>query len=231
MSVTQILQIILQLVAIFAAIVLHEVAHGYVAFRLGDPTAKARGRLTFNPMAHIDRIGTIIVPLILVVLRSPFLFGWAKPVPVNPQYFLDPFKGMLYVAIAGPATNIALAFATTVVGRVAVRAVPDSFLFLNRHTFSANIAQAIFFLLGVFVLFNIVLAVINMIPIPPLDGSRVLSYFLPPAGRRAMITLEPYGFFILIAIVFLGGTEPLFSMINGIWQELLGSHWIILSFL
>ncbi|MCD5415833.1 site-2 protease family protein [Candidatus Bipolaricaulota bacterium] len=222
--------IALSIVALFPAIIFHEVAHGYVAFRLGDPTAKAKGRLTFNPIEHVDLMGTIIVPLLLVVMRSPFLFGWAKPVPVNPQYFLNPFKGMLYVAIAGPATNIALALATTVVGRIAIRAVPDSFFFADRYTLPANITQVIFFLLGMFVIFNIILAFFNMIPVPPLDGSRVLAYFLPPAGRRAMITLERYGFFILLAIILLGGLQPLFGLIDGIPQALLGIRWLFLAF-
>jgi len=228
MNIAHILEIVLSLVAVFTAIVLHEVSHGYVAYRLGDPTAKARGRLTLNPLAHIDPIGTVLVPLVLVVLHSPFLFGWAKPVPINPNYFRNPFRGMLYVAIAGPITNLALALGATAVGRLLLLAFPDPLFFL-RGTFTANIMQAIFFLMGIFVIFNIVLAVFNMIPIPPLDGSRVLTYFLPSEGRRVMILLERYGFLILIAFIFLGGLNALFGLMGGIWNGLLGNYWQLIA--
>lgn len=224
MNIAHILDIVLSLVAVFTAIVLHEVSHGYVAYRLGDPTAKARGRLTLNPLAHIDPIGTVLVPLVLVVLRSPFLFGWAKPVPINPNYFRNPFRGMLYVAIAGPATNLTLALGAAAVGRLLLLAFPDPLFFLS-GTFIANLTQAVFFFMGIFVIFNIVLAVFNMIPIPPLDGSRVLTYFLPAEGRRVMILLERYGFLILIAFIFLGGLNALFGLMGGIWNGLLGDYW------
>jgi Zn-dependent protease len=226
MNITAILEIVLSLIAVFTAIILHEVAHGYVAFRLGDPTAKSRGRLTLNPLAHIDPIGTILVPIFLLIMRSPFLFGWAKPVPINPNYFRNPFKGMLYVAVAGPATNVALALATTVIGRVVLLAIPDSLLFFN-HTFAGNLVHAFVYLLGIFVIYNVILAAFNMIPIPPLDGSRVLTYFLPPEGRRVMIMLERYGFIILIALIYLGGLRALFNLMGGLWQGLLGSRWLI----
>ena len=226
MDITRILEIVLSLIAVFTAIILHEVAHGYVAFRLGDPTAKARGRLTLNPLAHIDPIGTILVPIFLLIMRSPFLFGWAKPVPINPTYFRNPFKGMLYVAVAGPATNLALALATTVIGRVLILAIPDSLLFFN-HTFAGNLIHALVYLLGIFVIYNVILAAFNMIPIPPLDGSRVLTYFLPPEGRRVMMMLERYGFIILIALIYLGGLRALFDLMGGLWQGLLGSRWLI----
>ena len=226
MDITRILEIALSLIAVFTAIILHEVAHGYVAFRLGDPTAKTRGRLTLNPLAHIDPIGTILVPIFLLIINSPFLFGWAKPVPINPGYFRNPFKGMLYVAVAGPATNLALALATTVIGRIVLLAIPDTLLFFN-HTFAGNLVHTFVYLLGIFVIYNIILAVFNMIPIPPLDGSRVLTYFLPPEGRRVMIMLERYGFIILIALIYLGGLRALFNLMGGLWQGLLGSRWLI----
>ena len=224
MTIGNVLDIVLSLIAVLTAIILHEVSHGYVAYRLGDPTAKMRGRLTLNPLAHVDPIGTILVPLVLVVIRSPFLFGWAKPVPINPNYFRNPFRGMLYVAIAGPTTNLGLALVTTAVGRLLLVAFPDPFFFA-RGTFAANLIGAVLTLLGVFVVFNIILAVFNMIPIPPLDGSRVLAYFLPPAGRRIMIMLERYGFLILIAFIFLGGLNALFGLMGGIWDALLGDYW------
>jgi len=141
-NIDRILEIVLSLVAVFTAIVLHEVAHGYVAFRLGDPTARSRGRLTLNPLAHIDPIGTILVPFVLAVLNLP-LFGWAKPVPINPNYFRNPFRGMLYVAAAGPGTNIALALVTAGFGRLLLLFVPNSLLF-GPPSLPANLTRAIF---------------------------------------------------------------------------------------
>jgi len=224
MTIDHILEIVLSLVAVFMAIILHEVAHGYVAFRLGDPTAKARGRLTLNPLAHIDPVGTIIVPLVLAVLRLP-LFGWAKPVPINPSYFRNPFRGMLYVAVAGPGTNVALALVTAGLGRLFLLAVPNSILF-GPPSFSSNLTRAVFFLLGAFVIYNVLLALFNMIPIPPLDGSRVLTYFLPPSGKRFMLAIERYGFLILVAVIFLGGVEGIFRAVDPIARGLLGIRWV-----
>ena len=225
MNIEDIRNIALSLVAVFAAIVFHEVSHGYVAYRLGDPTPKVRGRLTLNPLAHVDLIGTILVPLALVVMGSRFLFGWAKPVPINPNYFRKPFKGMLYVAIAGPATNLTLALVTAGVGRLTLGAIPNSLLFYGQ-TFGAYLLQAIFYLLGFFVIINVILAVFNMIPIPPLDGSRVLTYFLPPEGKRIMLTLERYGFLILLALILLGGISGLLNLTSGLWRGLLGIRWL-----
>ena len=217
------LEIILSLIAVFTAIVLHEFSHGYIAFRLGDPTAKMQGRLTLNPLAHIDPIGTILVPIVLVILRSPFLFGWAKPVPINPNYFRNPYKGMFYVAIAGPLMNIALALGASAIGRLAILITPLSLLY--GRGFFAYFVQTIFFLVGFFVIINIILAVFNMIPIPPLDGSRVLTYFLPPEGKRVMMQLERYGFLIILALLYLGALRGLIGLISGIWEALLGSYW------
>lgn len=225
MNVANILDIVLSLVAVFAAIVFHEVSHGYVAYRLGDPTPKVRGRLTLNPLAHIDLIGTILVPLALVVMGSRFLFGWAKPVPINPNYFRKPFRGMLYVAISGPVTNLILALVTAGIGRPVLAVVPDSLLFYER-TFGAYLVQAVFYLFGFFVIINVILAVFNMIPIPPLDGSRVLTYFLPPEGKRVMLQLERYGFLILLALILLGGVSGLLNLTSGLWRGLLGIRWL-----
>jgi len=224
MNVSYILDILLSLIAVFTAIVLHEVSHGYVAYRLGDPTAKAHGRLSLNPLVHIDPIGTILIPLLLVVFHSPFLFGWAKPVPINPNYFRNPFKGMLYVAIAGPATNIVLALLTAGIGQGILAGIPNFVLF--GVTFSSYLLRAVFYLLGIFVIINVILAVFNMIPIPPLDGSRVLTYFLPPEGRRVMLMLERYGMWILLGIILLGGVSRLINATSGIWQGLLGVRWL-----
>ena len=174
------------------AVVIHEVAHGWVAYRLGDPTAKTEGRLSLNPLVHVDPLGTVILPLILVVSGAPFLFGWAKPVPVVPRYFKQPIVGMMWVALAGPAVNVMMAWGCAVGVRSMVlgQGVP----------FDNLMVQALY---GAMVI-NLVLAIFNMSPSPPLDGSRVVTVFLPAAARRLWFQLERYGLFIVMAGVYFG---------------------------
>jgi Zn-dependent protease len=234
MNIQLILDVVLSLIAVFLAIVLHEVAHGYVAFKLGDPTAKSRGRLTLNPLAHVDPIGTVLIPISLVLLRLLFnfaapVFGWAKPVPINPAYFRRPLRGMLYVALAGPGSNLALAAITAVVGQLIFLAIPNGMLH-RLDGFAGNLLWAVFYFLAVFILYNLVLAAFNLIPIPPLDGSRVLLYFLPAEGRRALASMERYGFFILLALLYFGVLTPVFAGIQGLWKLLIGREWYSLLF-
>jgi Zn-dependent protease len=224
-NVTDILHVVLALVAAFLAIVFHEYAHGYVAYRLGDTTARDHGRLTLNPLAHIDPIGTVLLPLLLALFGLP-VFGWAKPVPVNAGYFRNPFRGMLFVAISGPITNLSLALLATGIGRLVLSAVRVAFLL--QDNFAASLSRAGFYLLGYFVIVNVVLAVFNMIPIPPLDGSRVLSYLLPAGGRRFMLILEQYGFLILLALILLGGLTGILDWTSVVWGRLLGNTWGVL---
>lgn len=179
--------IAMQFGALIVSVILHEVAHGYAAYRLGDPTARNAKRLTLNPLAHIDPFGSVILPLILVFTGSPVLLGWAKPVPFNPGYFRDPKKGTMLVGAAGPATNLALAALAGALVRLGP-ALPYGVLF---------------FLVSLCVV-NIVLAVFNMIPIPPLDGSRVVVGFLPPHAARQYLNLERYGFLIIFGLLWLG---------------------------
>jgi len=224
MNVDWILELVLSLIAIFSAIVLHEVAHGYVAYRLGDPTAKSRGRLTLNPLAHVDPIGTLLVPGVLAILRFVFnvnvlLIGWAKPVPINPAYFRNPARGTLYVALAGPGTNFALALLGTALFRGLSAGIPDATIGVG---FAGNLVQWLAYLLAMFVLYNLVLGFFNLVPIPPLDGSRILLYFLPPNGRRILLSLERYGMIIVIALYYLGGLAILFSAVGRLWGFLLG---------
>ena len=229
-----ILEVVFSLIAVFMAIVLHEVSHGYVASRLGDPTARNHGRLTLNPLAHVDPVGTILVPVGLAILRfllawpTP-LFGWAKPVPINPANFRNPLRGMLYVALAGPGTNLALALATAAIGRLLLLAIPTELLF-GPVGFAGNLIQWFFYLLSAFVIYNLILAVFNILPIPPLDGSRILMYFLPAGGRRFLLSIERYGFFILIAVLYLGALRPIFAGVESLWRLLLGTRWILSIF-
>ncbi len=188
----------IQLIAVYAipvifAITLHEVAHGWAAKYLGDRTAEMMGRLTLNPIRHMDPIGTGLLPLTLMLLKSPFIFGWAKPVPVTWENLGNPRRDMALVALAGPGANLLMAlfwfgvmqFVFSLEGSIAVSTLE----------FFVYMAQA-----GIII--NIVLMVLNLIPIPPLDGSRVVSAMLPGPWAYQYSRLEPYGFFILIGLVF-----------------------------
>lgn len=174
------------LLAVLMAITFHETAHGYVAYRLGDPTAKNQGRLTLNPIAHLDLIGALMMFV--------FGFGWAKPVPVNPFYFEgDRTKGMMLVSVAGPLTNLIISFAAY-------------FIYVASSGFAGIPFLSIF--LSTTVTLNIYLAVFNLIPIPPLDGSKILAGLLPKAtAYKFLNTVEQYGFLILMLLIFFNITD------------------------
>ncbi len=183
------------------AIVVHEVSHGWVANRLGDHTARDMGRLTLNPISHIDLFGTIVMPLLLFVLTNgKMLFGYAKPVPINPYNFKDPKKGMALSAIAGPAVNIAMALACSFLLRVVMVGLEGR---VPEPVWSW-IATPVTLMLAYGIIINVVLAVLNLIPIPPLDGSRVVYWLLPPRPAMAYYRLEPYGTIILMALIMFG---------------------------
>ncbi|HRR95944.1 MAG TPA: site-2 protease family protein [Candidatus Ratteibacteria bacterium] len=175
---------IIILVIFFFSVIIHEISHGYIALLNGDDTAKIMGRLTLNPISHIDPFGTIILPLFLFLVHSPFIIGMAKPVPINPFNFRDQDKGMLTVGLAGPLSNILLGTIFALLVRF-LSAGPGRDIFL----FSAYI--------------NYILAFFNLIPIPPLDGSRVLAVFLPYNIRIRYESIERFGIFIVIIILFL----------------------------
>jgi len=172
------------------AITFHEAAHGFVAYQLGDNTAYELGRVSFNPLRHIDPFGTIVMPAILLLSHSPFLFGYAKPVPVNFRALRNPRIGMVLVALAGPATNIVLALAAAAAFHALVFAPANSAQWL-----ADNLKNAL--------VINVVLAVFNMLPIPPLDGGRVAVGLLPRMLGYPLSRLEPWGMLILIGILIL----------------------------
>ncbi len=183
------------------AIVVHEVSHGWVANRLGDHTARDMGRLTLNPISHIDLFGTVIMPLMLFVLTNgKMLFGYAKPVPINPYNFKDPKKGMALSAIAGPAVNILMALACSLL----LRGVMTSLEGKVPEPIWSWVATPVTLMLAYGIIINVVLAVLNMIPIPPLDGSRVVYWLLPSRQAAAYYRLEPYGTIILMVLIVFG---------------------------
>ena len=184
------------LVPAMLGIILHEVAHGWAAARLGDPTARSMGRLTLNPLPHIDPVGLLC--FVLTSLSGAFVFGWAKPVPVDPRYFRNPVKGMMAVALAGPLTNFLLAVAFALLLTLVLHVVPMAFLESWGGT------EYLLKSLQVGVLINLSLGWLNLLPIPPLDGSKVVAYFLPRDWAWRYLRVERWGFVILIVLIVAG---------------------------
>lgn len=183
-------------IVLIISIVIHEVAHGLTAYRYGDPTAKELGRLSLNPVKHVDPLGSLIIPGLLWISGSPFLFGWAKPVPIDPRYFSSPAKDLAKVAFAGPLSNFTLAILASILGFLYKT-------FLLTPPFS-SVDAYVFITLKVFVEVNILLGFFNLLPIPPLDGSRLLRLFLPPSYHSTFDQLERYGFLLIFVFIYLG---------------------------
>ncbi|MEN9659554.1 MAG: hypothetical protein RL571_3019 [Pseudomonadota bacterium] len=188
---------LIQKIAIWAlpvlfAITAHEAAHAFVAKKLGDPTAYLLGRVTFNPLKHIDPIGTILLPLIFLILPGGFLFGWAKPVPVDFSRLNNPKRDMLWVAAAGPASNFIMAIIWGLLFKLAEGLDGNSFQLPLAYMAQAGIS------------INVVLMVLNLIPIPPLDGGRILLSLLPNHLAAKLARVEPYGMFVLIGLLATG---------------------------
>ncbi|MDI9817685.1 MULTISPECIES: site-2 protease family protein [unclassified Legionella] len=188
-------QIAIWLLPILFAITLHEAAHAWAAYRLGDNTAKLLGRLSFNPIRHIDLVGTIIVPIIILVLSQfNFVFGWAKPVPINESNLRNPRRDTALVTAAGPLSNLLMALFWASLLKLAMMLDPQS----------SNIVLFLFLTARAGILINLLLAYLNLIPIPPLDGSRILASFLPPRLAMSYQKIEPFGFFILVILLITG---------------------------
>lgn len=186
-------KIIIWAIPVLFAITVHEVAHGWVALKLGDRTAQMLGRLTLNPFKHIDPIGTLLVPGLLLLLGG-FVFGWAKPVPVSYQNLHQPKRDMAWVAAAGPAANFIMAVIWAIVAKLGLMLI---------HA-DITLGQPMMFMGVAGVLINTMLMMLNLLPIPPLDGSRVLSSWLPGPMAYKFSRIEPYGFFILLALLYFG---------------------------
>jgi len=185
--------VIFYIAILLMSVVVHEVAHGAAAYQLGDETAKMQGRLTLNPLKHLDMFGSIFLPLLLVVAHSPFLFGWAKPVPYNPANLRNRRWGTLVVAAAGIVVNISLAIIFSIVLRIA----PSAGILIDQ----ANPTPFVV-VVDLIIFVNLLLAVFNLIPLPPLDGSKILFSLLPLSARRFEHWLDKYAFPILIIFIF-----------------------------
>jgi Zn-dependent protease len=198
---------------IMFAIILHEVMHGFVALQLGDDTALRAGRLTLNPLSHIDLFGTIIMPLALMFMHLP-VFGYAKPVPVDFGRLRNPRSGMFLVAAAGPVTNIILATASSIGMRIAIAHVAGPW--------GSTIAVPLYYMLQASVVINVVLAIFNLLPLLPLDGGRVVVSMLPLKAARVFSRLEPFGFLILLVLLYTDSVERVINpIINAIARVLL----------
>lgn len=203
------------------AITLHEAAHGYVAAKLGDKTALMMGRVTLNPAKHIDPIGTIVLPLAMLLLKTGFIFGWAKPVPVTWQNLNHPRRDMAWVALAGPGANLLMAILWAAIVKVSITLLPST----QGHTVLQQIAVFAIAAGSYGIFINFILMILNLIPIPPLDGSRVVSAILPPRMAARYEVLEPYGIWILLALLFFGLLQSII-----IPPLILLMHWITIIF-
>ncbi len=204
-------------IPVLFAITLHEVSHGWVAYKLGDSTARMLGRLTMNPIKHIDPVGTIALPIGMLVVSlattgQPFAFGWAKPIPVNTRNLKQPRRDMAIVAVAGPLSNFLLAIFWIILLRVFASVLPDG-----------GVREGFLTMAQIGLIFNLILMVLNLIPIPPLDGGRVLSGLVPRTMAYWLDRIEPYGIFIIIGLLYFGALDQVMGTAIVTLSDLLAS--------
>lgn len=204
--------IILTFIGLLLALSVHEASHAFTAAQLGDPTARRLGRLTLNPLVHIDLVGTIVLPLVAFSVGAPVI-GWAKPVPVDVRYLKEPRRDFMWIALAGPASNVALAILSSVI----LRLLP--LLPIGAGAF--DLLTPLYLFTERFLLLNVLLAVFNMIPVPPLDGSNIVAALLPPSMAVRWDQLRPYGIFVLYGLMFTGTLRMLIGPPSNILLRLL----------
>jgi Zn-dependent protease len=199
------MEVFVYIVVFIFSVIIHEVSHGYIAHLRGDDTAKNLGRITLNPLVHLELFGSIVLPSMLLLMKAPILFGWAKPVPVNYANLKNPKLDAVTVSFAGPASNILLA----IFSGIGIR-------FISHFSYSYGFGGSIVTFLYVMLNVNLILAVINLIPIPPLDGSKIVAYFLPKNISRNYLNLNPFLCLIILFIVLSSGLvwSFLYPMIN-----------------
>ncbi len=205
------LAVVFQIIVLVLSAVVHEVSHGLMAEKLGDPTARNAGRLTLNPLKHLDPYGSFLLPVLLILSGSPVVLGWAKPVPFDPRNLKNPAKGAALIALAGPLSNIALAVLMAVFYRVA------------SALSGGDTTAPLFVLIEIAIYINIALAIFNLVPIPPLDGSKLLYPVFPNIRPEVMGFLERYGILLVLAFLLFGGDMILGPLIHGTFLFLVGS--------
>jgi Zn-dependent protease len=209
---------IISLFVVLFAITVHEASHGWAALKMGDPTAYHMGRITLNPIRHIDPIGTILLPVMLVIMGAP-PFGWAKPVPVNPLNLKDPRRDNLVISLAGPLSNIAVAVVAFIILKILMNLNPS--LFYTRGGGISSLLSPLIFIIYYTILINVILAFFNLIPIPPLDGSGIVMGLISEEAAQKYEQIRPYGFFILILLIMTGVIGRILGVVIQIMNSLI----------
>jgi len=186
------IQVVIQYVCLLFSLCFHEAAHAYMADRCGDPSARLMGRISLNPLVHIDPIGTVVMPLLMFITHIPYLIGWAKPVPFNPRNLRDIRRDPVLIALAGPSSNLLLGLAGMLIFRVAVMILGAETVMQSEIGMSLGLT---------FIMINFTLMIFNLLPVPPLDGHHVLYYFLPPSGQRILEQVGQFGIIIVLVLV------------------------------
>ena len=201
---------IFYVVILIMSVVIHEVSHGFMAEYFGDKTARHAGRLTLNPLAHLDLFGSILLPALLIISKAGFLFGWAKPVPYNPENLSDRKWGTVWVAAAGVLSNFALAVIFGIIIRI-----------ISHIALPVGLAADLYFVTSAIVLVNLGLGIFNLVPIPPLDGSKIFFSFLPASMHRSIAAFEQYSFILLILFIVYF-SDILYPILTGLFRLITG---------